>query len=143
MTNKEVKEIIALLQEDRIAASSALSTQTRTIALGVLALSWLLLSGTEASLTTKFSSYKVNLLWIAGLSVLALLFDYGQYIISLWETDEALKASLTAQSADEAGYDEKSCKRTTANALFLLKVAAGVGAPAWILVVIFRVLTGW
>lgn len=140
MSKKDIDEIIAELQDDRIAASSALSTQTRTIALGVLALAWLLLSGTEDSLT-KFASYSTQLLCIAGLSVLALLFDYAQYIFTLWETDSALKASLGAQSVDAAGYDEKCRKRTAANVSFFLKIFVVFVAAAWILLVMLRVLS--
>lgn len=139
--NTEVEEIIKELQEDRIAASSALSTQTRTIALGVLALAWLLLSGTEDSLTTKFATHSESLLYIAGLSVLALLLDYAQYIFSLWETDKALKESLEAKSVEAAGYDEKNWRRVASNVCFILKISAGVAAAAWILIVMLRVLT--
>jgi hypothetical protein len=140
MSKKELQEIIAEVQEDRIAASSSLSTQTRTIALGVLALAWLLLNGTEANLAARFSEHRAQLLWISGLSVLALLLDYLQYIFTLCDADAALKASLKASSADEAGYDENSWQRNCATTCFILKIVAGAGAATWILVVIARAL---
>ena len=60
-------------------ASDRLSTQIRTLTLGVLALVWLFLSGGKDAPALKLKAGNKQLLAIAGLCVLTFLIDAVQY----------------------------------------------------------------
>lgn len=138
---QQIEKIIADITEERQAASAQLSTQSRAIALGVLAVAWLLLGGTQESLTIRFSSLTEPLLWIAGLCVISLVADFLQYGFSLYEISLALDDSHAATKADQAGYNDPSWLRRFSNICFVLKLLTSLVAAAGLLYVIYVGLT--
>lgn len=133
---EQIEKLCSEMIAERAAQSSALSAQTRAISLGVLALTWLLLNGTQSTLTEKFHAVSNSLLKIAVCCVLALLFDFLQYILALIETQSALHESEKATSIDDAGYDEQSGWRFASHCAFWLKIATTLVAAAWLLILI-------
>ncbi|MCY7290258.1 MAG: hypothetical protein LH624_18950 [Cryobacterium sp.] len=142
LTDKQqIEKIIADITAERQSASGQLSTQSRAIALGVLAVAWLLLGGTQQPLSERFAGFNESLLWIAAVCVVSLVADFLQYSFTLHETNLALGDSHKAKTADEAGYDDPSWLRRISNACFLLKLSASLFAAGWLLYVIYRGLT--
>jgi len=139
---ERINQIIADITAERQSASNQISIQSRTVALGVLALAWLLLAGAENSLLARFKEYSDSLLIIAAVCVGSLLADFVQYLVKLWETNGALTDSYAATAVDEAGYDDPSWLRRTSNSFFVIKLASSLGAAVAIFVVIYRVLKG-
>ncbi|GAB3366951.1 hypothetical protein GCM10027431_09760 [Lysobacter rhizosphaerae] len=131
----ERSEIIKEISAERSAASAALSTQSKTIALGVLAIVWLLLGGTQATLTAKFACYEKPLLWVAIICVVSLVLDFLQYLFSLIESHFALKHTLDSDDVDEAGWEEGHILRKLATACFAAKLLTAAGAAFWLLTI--------
>lgn len=138
---KELDEFRQEAADDRSNASNALSTQTRTIALGVLAVVWLLVGGTQQVLADKFSCYGTPLLWIAFVCVVALFLDFMQYVFTLIETDIAVKAAWKATKAAEAGYDEGNIFRRLSTSCFVAKLLATGLAALWVLTIMLSALS--
>ena len=87
--------------------SAAISTQVRTINLGVLGLSWLMLVGDEkmGKLAAKVSH--PALLAISLVCLLALVFDLAQYLFGRRTVDAAFDAAAASESRS-AAYDTTS-----------------------------------
>jgi hypothetical protein len=134
--NKRISEI----QDVRDYASGAISTQTRTTSLGVLAITWLLLSGTEKSLTEKFDIYSNSLLLVAAICIIAIALDFCQYIFSFLVVSDALKDSLQAKKLDSVGFNTSSTLHKLTNYFFFLKIVAASIATIVLLIVMFRAL---
>lgn len=132
----EIAAALASIKDERQLASATLSGTCRTVALGVLALVWILISGTQAQIEARFSNYSDGLLYLGGVCVLALLLDGFHYVFSLWENDSALKDSTDATSIDDVGYEEKSVLRKLANACFVGKLTVTLIAALWLIGVI-------
>ena len=142
LTDKQkIEKIISDITAERQAASGQLSTQSRTIALGVLAVAWLLLGGTQTTLATRFGGFTESLLWIAAVCVVSLVADFLQYSFTLLETNLALDDSHEAKKADEAGYDDPSWLRVATNICFAVKLLSALFAAGWLLCVIYRGLS--
>jgi hypothetical protein len=137
----ELKEIRSEAADDRAFASAVLSTQTRTISLGVLALVWLLVSGTQQPLSSRFDCYSSPLLWVAFVCVIGLLLDFLQYVFMLIEADRALKSALAAKKASEAGYDEGDALRVLQTGCFWGKLLVTGFAALWLLTIMLSALT--
>src|SRR5689334_19372244 len=107
---EDAENYYAEIRDDRNYASQNLSTQIRSTVLAVLALTWLLLNGTEPVLAKKFSCFNASLMWLGVVCISALLADFLQGLCALSETNKAVNDSADALSAkmyDEVGYDEK------------------------------------
>lgn len=137
----ELETIRGEVMSARSSASEALSSQVKTIALGVLAIVWLLLGGTEQELSDKFACYTTPLLWIAFVCVVALLADFMQYVFALIESDFALKASLKATRSEDAGFDEGSVLRKLSVTCFIIKLVTAAAAALWLLSIMIGALT--
>ena len=117
-------------------ATDRLSTQVRTLALGVLALVWTFLSAAKEVIPLKLGGSKEPLVLIGALCVLALLLDLLQYVAFYISANGVRKQAEKAKS-DEAEYDEKSAARIAQNSLFWAKQLAMIGAAVWLLALIF------
>lgn len=133
----EMAACIADIQQERSEASVSLSTQARAISYGVLAIVWLLVSGSQEDLATRFGPSVPNLLWIGFLCILGLLLDFLQYAFSLWESDQALKASLKATKPEDVGWNEGDWKRWTLSVFFCGKIAVTLTAAIWLLWIMY------
>jgi hypothetical protein len=146
MSDVELADAIAAergkLNSERQVFSEKISGTVRSVSFGVLAIVWLLLNGTEDKLSKTFGAYSDNLLAIAALCVIALLLDFIHLRSALAEIDAALKDSEDAEHPDEVGYDDDSVYRWISNTAFRAKVWAVPIAAVWLLLVIFRALTG-
>ena len=143
-TREGAETYYAEIRDDRNSASSNLSTQIRSTVLAVLALTWLLLNGTETSLSEKFGCMSSSLMWLAALCVAALAADFLHGVIAVYETNKAAHASADALSEgrfDDVGYDESSLLRFT-TVLYVSKCAMVIAAAIWLIVAIFRGLNG-
>jgi hypothetical protein len=86
---------------------AAISTQVRTIYLGILGLSWLMLLGDEklANLAARLSHSA--LLGISLVCLLALVLDLGQYLLGRRAVDAAFDAAAESEKRS-AAYDMTS-----------------------------------
>jgi hypothetical protein len=116
-------------------ASDRLSTQIRTLALGVLALIWLFLSGSKDVADLRLSASNKQLLAIAGLCITALLIDAAQYWAS-YLSSNAVRKEAEEKNHKEAEYDETSLLRRLQQGCFWAKQVAAVLATAWLLVIL-------
>ena len=127
------------IKQKRNETGDALSAQVRTFALGVLALVWIMLSGSEAEVTGKFSSYSNCLLWIASWAVIALLFDSLQLVTSWVASHLAYRSSEMRSDPADVGYGAESTAFVTLAYVFMwLKVFAIAGASIALLATIWR-----
>jgi hypothetical protein len=110
------------------------------VSLGVLALVWLLLGGTETALKAKFANATDDLLWIAVITVVGLLLDFVQSITALIEIDFAIRASEKAKRIADVGYDYPVFRFLSTSA-FVLKLVATCWGALWLLHLIMSALT--
>lgn len=135
----QIEKRIDEIQNARDSAAVSISTQARTVCLGVLALVWLLLGGTQQALSDKFYCYTNSLLAIAVVCVLALMCDFAQYIVTFIDTDKALDEAIEATSLDQAQFNDGALRKTS-QTLFVLKIIATAVASFWLLAVMFGAL---
>lgn len=118
-------------------ASDRISTQVRTLAVGVLAVVWLFLSGSEDVAALNLTAGNRQLLTVAGLCVLTLLIDAVQYVASYLSSNAVRKTAEKANDTD-AEYDENSAMRRVQQACFWAKQVTAVLATGWLLLIIVR-----
>jgi hypothetical protein len=111
-----------------------------TISLGVLAVVWLLLGGTQEALTSKFECYSNSLIVIAALCVLAIAIDLAQYVFTFFDMDSALDDSLEATEIDDAGFHDGSKLSKLTFFCFVTKLCVSGVAALWLVLVMFGAL---
>lgn len=116
-------------------ASDRLSTQIRTLTLGVLALVWLFLSGDKDAPALKLSTDKRQLLAIAGLCVLTFLIDAVQYW-AYYLSSNAVRQKAEDDQKKEAEYNEATFMHRLQRVSFWAKQITSVLATAWLLVIL-------
>lgn len=114
-----------------------LSTQVRTVALGVLALAWGLLLGDKDSSKADMLHLKWHLMVIGGFCVLVLVLDYLQYLAGYTSTRGVFRA-MEAANTDKGQYDSKKFSYRLRQGLFALKQWALAVAIAWMCVTLGR-----
>jgi hypothetical protein len=87
---------------DRV--TDRISQQTRTIAVGVLALVWLFLAGGDKAPVLPHKVNLVVLLLTGGAALMALVFDYLQYLAAYWDSRK-LKEEAEREGSKEVEYD--------------------------------------
>ena len=112
----ELKEITEELEF----ISDKLSTQVRTVAIGLLAITWAILVGDSSFLRKLSEGLGKRLLLIAVLSVFVLLVDFIQYVIGYVYVYKALKAA-EAENLTEIDYDPDSSLYQFRSILFWTK----------------------
>jgi hypothetical protein len=133
----ELKEIYARKKE----ASGQVSTQTRSLALGMIAISWALLTVHDDPLKTMATH--VNRDWILGLavvSVVVIICDLFQYVATTSMAGEAL---IRAENANPpaALYDDKLCAYKAQKYLYYGKFVILVIAFIILAVIFIRLFT--
>lgn len=116
-------------------ASDRLSTQIRTLTLGVLALVWLFLSGSKDVSAINLGTSNRPLLAIAGLCVLTLLIDAVQYLAS-YLSSNSTRREAESKNQTEAEYDEASKLRRLQQACFWAKQISSALATIWLLLIL-------
>ena len=125
------------IYEDLNFATDRLSTQVRSLVLGILALVWAFLSGTKDVLPLKIGASKAPLVLIGGICIFTLVLDLLQYMCFYLSAN---RVRLRAK-ADTAEYDEHSGIRRLQRFLFWAKQFTTLGAAAWLLTLIL--VTVW
>jgi hypothetical protein len=87
--------------------SDRLSTQVRTVALGILALTWGLLVGDSAAAKDISSHWRGNLVALGGLAVLVMFLDFLQYVAG-YHNVRALQEKMEKESLEEVRFDDTS-----------------------------------
>ncbi|WP_369348247.1 hypothetical protein, partial [Stenotrophomonas sp. JAG2] len=132
----ERKNFLYQLVAERAAQSEAVTSQVRSISLGVLALVWLFLSEAQQALSSKFSVYTEELLFIAALCVCALIFDFSQSLAALGEIALTASEAEKAADGDDYGYVKGGWLRRVSTCFFLAKAVFALGAGIWIVVLL-------
>ncbi|HXA85666.1 MAG TPA: hypothetical protein VNZ47_11345 [Candidatus Dormibacteraeota bacterium] len=84
--------------------SDRLSTRSRALALGLIAFFWTILTS-NSELAKRFSqAFKSQLLGVAGLAILALLFDFLHYAVAYYYANNVRKEA-EASTTHQAKYD--------------------------------------
>ena len=122
------------------ALTDRLSTQVRTIALGILALAWALLSGRSDAAESVSGMWKSHLVFVAWLSILVMFLDFLQYVAGYRDTRNLLDR-MEREGKDEAQYNEKSFWRKARESFFISKQLVLGLAVLWLLVIVGRWLT--
>lgn len=128
------------IQDARDHASSSISTQTRSMALGILAICWLLLGGTQQSLTIKFQCYTDQLLAIAAACVVAIALDLAQYVFQFFDHEEALEDSRAAENLEGVGFNATGAKKFLGTLCFWGKLLVSAVAGVWLISVMIGAL---
>lgn len=87
---------------DRV--TDRISQQTRTIAVGVLALVWLFLAGGDKAPVLPHRINLAVLLLTGGAALLALVCDYVQYLAAYWNSYR-LKEEAERENIEKVEYD--------------------------------------
>ena len=82
-----------------------LSTQVRTVALGVLALSWGLLVGESSAAKAVNDVHRNQLLFVGLLAVLVMFCDYLQYLAGYFNVYGVYR-EMSIKNAGETEYEE-------------------------------------
>ena len=114
-----------------------LSTQVRTVALGVLALAWGLLLGDKDPAKSEVLHLKWHLMGIGGICVLVLVLDYLQYVAGYTETSGLLK-TMERLKQDHGQYDRKKLSYRLRGVFFALKQWTLAAAIVWMSVTLGR-----
>lgn len=130
-----MKVPLTTIYENLNFASDRLSTQIRTLTLGVLALVWLFLSGSKDVPALKLGFTNEPLIAIAALCVLTLLIDAAQYW-AYYLSSNAVRRKAEKASKTEAEYDETSFLRRLQQFCFWTKQISAVLATAWLLLIL-------
>lgn len=112
-----------------------ISTQVRTLALGVLALAWLLLSKTQGAPNILASENSVQLTWISLFCLLTLAADLMQYIFGYFSAYGLLKHAKKNQLAS-VSYDSRSFCYVARFFMFYAKQIFAVIAAIWLVLLL-------
>jgi len=130
-----MKVPLTTIYENLDFASDRLSTQIRTLTLGVLALVWLFLSGSKDVPALKLGGTNLPLLAIAALCILTLLIDAVQYW-AYYLSSNAVRREAEDNNEKVAEYDETSFLRRLQQGCFWAKQITSVLATAWLLLIL-------
>ena len=112
----EIKEIV----EELRFISDKLSTQARTVAIGLLAIIWAILVGESAFLRKLSEGLGKSLLVAAALCILVLIVDSLQYVISYIFVKRTL-AAAEEKGLEKTDYDPNSLLYKLRAGLFWIK----------------------
>ena len=124
------KPTLKELYERKKEVSGQVSTQTRTYALSLLAISWGLLTAHEAPLQSLLIHVNRHwLLGVAGASIAVIILDMLQYVAATTATDVAIRKAT-------ANYDDKSFSYRAIGWCYRAKSLALIVGAAGILIVL-------
>jgi hypothetical protein len=137
---KPIKVPIAKVYEDLTTVGDKISTQVRTIAVGLLALVWLVLTGGDHAPSLLGTPSRPLLVFVALLCILTLVFDYLQYLCG-WLSSDAVRKKADAESLDETSFNYDDVRYRLRNGFFWLKQILAMVSV--VLVLIALVPTMW
>jgi hypothetical protein len=132
----KLEEVYARKKE----ASSQVSTQTRTLAFGFLAIAWALLTVHDDPL--KSMAANVSRYWIlvlAAISVIVLALDMFQYVALTRMAESTYRKAEDAGQTENVVYDPESCAYK-AQAFFYHAKFWVLGAGSIVLIIVFFLL---
>ncbi|WP_431286943.1 hypothetical protein [Roseateles chitinivorans] len=132
---------LAGVRADLTATSNQISSQVRTIVLGVLAFVWLFLSGAkDIPAEIVCAMPKSQLIVVAILCILSLLADWIQYFLGYRCSLKVLKEFDPARPVS-AEYDTSTLIYRARGWSFWAKQAFAAAAVAWMLILLARGFT--
>jgi len=121
-------------------ASSQVSTQTRTLAFGFLAIAWSLLTVHDDPLKTMTGRVPTYLiLALAAVSILVLVLDMFQYVAVTNMAERAYHKAEAAGQKDNILYDDDSCAYKAQGFFYHAKFWV-LGTGSLVLIAIFVLL---
>ena len=114
-----------------------LSTEVRTVALGVLAVAWGLLMSDKGPTQEVAQQRKWHLLFIGGGCVLVLFLDYLQYFAGYINTSEVRK-SYEKDPPVQTTYQSKKVSWFFRRFFFVAKQVALAAVVIWLMIVLGR-----
>ncbi len=132
-----LKEVI----EDLNWICDRISTQVRTMSIGLLAITWGLLIGKPEISQPLPLWLKKNLLAIGILALVAMFSDFLQYFFGFWVVDN-LRKSMEDKKQAEAEYDYGAISYKLRGFFFCVKLILVVIACIWFLAVIIPFCVG-
>lgn len=116
--------------------SDRLSTRARALAIGLIAFFWAILTS-NSDLAKQFAqAYKTQLLGVAGLAILALLFDFLHYAVAYYYANMVRKTA-EASTAKQAEYDYTHPFYRMQDVCFFMKQVCVLIGSVWLLVLLF------
>ena len=112
-----------------------LSTEVRTVALGVLALAWGLLMSDKGPDQAVVLSRKWHLLFIGGSCVFVMFLDYLQYLAGYWNA-RGVQRSYERNSAAQVKYQDKKVSFFFRRFLFVAKQIVLALVVVWLMIVL-------
>jgi len=138
MANKATYEQVV----QRLAVvTDRLSTQVRTLSIGLIAFTWGLFTGESAIAKELAQSFKKQIIVIGCLAISALLFDLLQYVAG-YKVSKKLLDSMDREKLQEAEFDYRELSYRAQNWFFILKQCAVILACFWLLVRVIIYLLG-
>lgn len=131
---------IAEVVEELRFISDRISTQVRTLALGLLAISWAILVGDSSFLKQLSEQFGRNLLLIAAMSIFVLLLDFLQYVAAYAYVD-GVRKKAESQGKAETDYPTGGLWRGLRSLFFWTKQAVLVVTLVWFLTVLTQYLS--
>lgn len=113
-----------VILDDKRAATVQVSSQTRSIALGMIAISWAMITAHDAPLSVLVASVPLPLIiGPAAFSILGLVCDFFQYIFQTAVITSAENIAIKTHT-QEAGYNPGSIASRIQLNLFRLKIVS-------------------
>ena len=127
----EKPEVIEQLNQ----LTDRLSTQVRTVALAVLALTWGLLIGESDVALSVTQSLKTHLLAIGAMAIVVMFMDFLQYVCGHRNTSRLL-SKMEEKDLKETEYDYEALSYKCRRWLFLSKQWVLAFTVIWLLIVL-------
>ena len=121
--------------------SDKISTQVRTLGVGILALTWGLTVSDSAIAREMTGKLKISLLVVGTLAVGVILLDFLQYVCA-YEVARRLLNLMEKQSSKDGDYDYSSPLYKLQSVLFYGKQVVLAGAAFYLLYALVRFIMG-
>ena len=123
----ELKDVRA----DLDSLSDRISTQVRTLSIGILAMTWLFLSKDKSVAQLPISGHEIQLAFIALFAILAIAVDLFQYAVGYFYTS-SLYRSAESSGAATITYNKKHWAYRARECCFRTKQVLVVVAALWL-----------
>jgi hypothetical protein len=119
--------------------SDRISTQVRTVALGLLAMSWGLLIGRSDVAIKIAGDMKKSLMFIGGIAFLTMFLDFLQYFFGYLYTSSLLK-QMEREKREETRFSYSDCRYVFRTYLFWGKQIFLIIGVLWFVIVLCKYL---